>query len=96
MMALACGPALPAVILLIGVYATGTSSASAQGSQEARDACTGDAMQFCSEFIPDVQKTTKCMMAKRRMLSRGCQIAMANQHRARRRAGRHCVHGHYC
>jgi len=92
----ACGPTLPAAVLLIGVYAMGTSGASAQASQETRDACTGDAMQFCSEFVPDVPKVTKCMMAKRRILSKACQIAMANEHKARRRAGQHCAHGHNC
>ncbi len=96
MMGLACGPALPAVILLIGVYAMGTSSAGAQASQETRDACTGDAMQFCSEFVPDVPKITKCMTAKRRMLSKACQVAMANEHRARQRAERRCAQGHKC
>jgi hypothetical protein len=97
-MRLTCGPGLPAVALLIGVYAMGTGDANAQASQATRDACTGDAMQFCSEFVPDVEKITKCMVAKRRMLSKACQAAMANEHKVRRRAGRQCVrtHGHKC
>ena len=90
----ACGPWLPAVALLVGVYAMGTTGAHAQASQATRDACTGDAMQFCSEFVPDVEKITKCMVAKRRTLSKACQIAMANEHKARRSAARHCVRGH--
>jgi hypothetical protein len=82
------GPALPAGLVLVA-FAIG--NAAAQGSPEVRDACTGDAMQFCSEFIPDVPSVTKCMVAKRRQLSRVCQLAMANQHkvyhyRDRRRA----------
>ena len=95
-MRLACGPVLPAVALLIGVYAMGTSGVHAQASQETRDTCTGDAMQFCSDFVPDVAKITKCMIAKRRMLSKACQVAMANEHKVRRGAARHCVRGHKC
>ena len=95
----ACGSGLPAVALLVGVYAMGTTGANAQASQATRDACTGDAMQFCSEFVPDVQKITKCMVAKRRMLSKACQVAMANEHKARRgaaRTARRCTRGHKC
>lgn len=95
-MRLACGPGLVAVALLVGVYAMGTTGANAQASQATRDACTGDAMQFCSEFVPDVDKITKCMVAKRRTLSKACQIAMANEHKARRSAARHCRRGHKC
>jgi hypothetical protein len=85
LMCLARAPGVLCVIGLIGLGAMGISSASAQAnnaaSQEARDACTNDAMQFCSEFVPDVDKITKCMVAKRRLLSRRCQIAMANEHK---------------
>ena len=40
------GPALPAAILLIGISAIGMGGAAAQGSPEARQACTPDAMGF--------------------------------------------------
>jgi len=74
-------PALPAALLLIGIGAAGIGSAAAQGSPEASQACAPDAMKLCSDFIPDVPKITKCMMAKRRQLSKECRVAMANQHR---------------
>ena len=67
-----CGPALPAALLLIGMSAMGITDAAAQGSPEARQACTPDAMRLCSEFTSDVSQTTKCMMAKRRQLSAAC------------------------
>ena len=60
-----CGPALAAALLLIGMSAVGITDAAAQGSPEARQACTPDAMRLCSEFTSDVSQTTKCMMAKR-------------------------------
>ena len=63
-----CGPALPAALLLIGMSVMGITDAAAQGSPEARQACTPDAMRLCSEFTSDVSQTTKCMMAKRAQL----------------------------
>jgi hypothetical protein len=74
-------PALPGTLLLIGIGVAGIGGAAAQGSPEARQACAPDAMRLCSDFIPDVPKITKCMMAKRAQLSKECRVAMANQHR---------------
>ena len=51
-----CGPALPAALLLIGMSVMGIKDAAAQGSPEARQACTPDAMRLCSEFTSDVSK----------------------------------------
>jgi hypothetical protein len=77
--------ALPAGLLLLGLH-----SASAQGTPEARQACTPDAMRLCSDFIPDVPKITKCMMRNYRNLSRECRVAMAHGHRYyRHRVYRH-------
>ena len=95
-----CGPALPAALLLIGMTAMGITDAAAQGSPEARQACTPDAMRLCSEFTSDVSLTTKCMMAKRAQWGPECRAAMAHgtSHRAYRhyyRHYRHCTHG-YC
>ena len=95
-----CGPALPAALLLIGMSVMGITDAAAQGSPEARQACTPDAMRLCSEFTSDASQTTKCMMAKRAQLSPECRAAMAHgtSHRAYRHYYRHyrnCTHG-YC
>jgi hypothetical protein len=70
----ACWLALPAGLLLVGV-----GSASAQ-SDEVRQACSGDAMQLCSDFIPDVPKITVCMRRNYRRLSLECRQAMAHGH----------------
>jgi hypothetical protein len=78
-MRLVCWPILPVGLLLIGL-----GGAAAQGTPESRQACTPDAMRLCSDVIPDVPKITKCMMAKRRQLSKECLVAMANQHRSYR------------
>jgi hypothetical protein len=100
MMRLACGPALSVGLLLIGIGAMGISGAAAQqGTPEARQACTPDAMRLCSDFIPDVAKVTRCMMAKRAQLSRECRMAMAAGHGGGKRHYRHyarggCAHAH--
>jgi hypothetical protein len=77
-MRLAFWPAVPVGLLLIGLHG---ANAQDQSSPEVRQACTPDAMRLCSDFIPDVPKITRCMMAKRAQLSRECRVAMANQHR---------------
>jgi hypothetical protein len=95
-MPLVYGAALPAAILLIGIGAIGIGGAAAQGSPEARQACTPDAMRLCSDFTSDVTLTTKCMMAKRAQLSPECRAAMAHGHGAYYRTyrhSRHCTHG---
>jgi hypothetical protein len=75
-MRLVSWPGLTAGLLLIGLTA-----AAAQGSPEVRQACTADAMRVCSDFIPDVPKITRCMIAKHAELSKECRVAMANEHR---------------
>jgi hypothetical protein len=76
-MYLVCLLALPVAIVPAG-------SAGAQGTPEARQACTPDAMRLCSDFIPDVPKITKCMIRKYAQLSRPCRLAMSRGHTSRR------------
>jgi len=66
----------------------GPRGAAAQGTPEAREACTPDAMRLCSDFIPDVPKITKCMMSKYRQLSPACRVAMSRGHRTTTTAAR--------
>jgi hypothetical protein len=79
-----CGLALPAALLLIGIGVVPITGAAAQGTPEARQACTPDAMRLCSEFLSDVSQTTRCMLAKRAYLSPECRAAMGRgtYHRA--------------
>jgi len=74
--------------LTVAVLPVGLTGAAAQGSPEVRQACTPDAMRLCSEFIPDVPKITRCMVAKHAQLSKECRYAMAHQHRTYRSARR--------
>jgi len=63
--------------LLAGAIFLGLASANAQGSADAQQACTGDAMRLCADAIPDVPKVTACMKSKYRQLSPPCRLVMA-------------------
>jgi hypothetical protein len=92
---LVCAPALPACFAIVGICLVGITGAAAQASDETRQACTGDAMRLCSEFIPDVPKITACMTRKRAQVSRECRLAMMHEHLRYRRVGRaHCRYRH--
>jgi hypothetical protein len=62
--------------VLAGAVVLDLNGVNAQGSPEAQQACTPDAMRLCADAIPDVPKVTACMNAKYSQLSRACQIAM--------------------
>lgn len=71
---------MPAIKKLTTVAAAATlalafaiSPASAQGTAEERSACMGDAFQFCSAAIPDVDKVTACLKENLPRLSPACQ-----------------------
>jgi len=69
-----CGLALPAALLL-GSLGVATAQRG-EGTPEARQACTPDAMRLCSQFIPDAGKVKTCMLSKRGQLSQACRVAM--------------------
>lgn len=52
-----------------------SGAALAQGTPEQRQACAADAVELCSDTIPDVAKTTACMKAHFAKLSPRCKIA---------------------
>lgn len=83
------------LVLLVGALLCRLDGAGAQGSPEAQQACTPDAMRLCSEFIPDVGKVTACMMAKRSQLSQACRIAMRGG-KGEEREARHRRYYHHC
>jgi hypothetical protein len=41
---------------------------------EQQQACSGDAFRLCSAEIPDVDRVTVCMIAKKSQLSPGCRV----------------------
>ena len=58
-----------ATALALGLLTT----ASFAYTQEQQQLCSGDAMRLCSSEIPDVDRVTACMVAKRAQLSDGCK-----------------------
>ena len=61
-----------AFVLAWAVSFTPTPAA-AQGTPEQRQACQPDAMRLCSEFVPDVERITACMVKNRIRLSPPCR-----------------------
>jgi hypothetical protein len=41
---------------------------------EQQQACSGDAFRLCGDAIPDVDRVTACMIARRAQLSPGCRV----------------------
>jgi hypothetical protein len=89
-----CWLALPAAFLLGGL-SMAAARPSAEGSAEARQACTPDAMRLCSEFIPNVAQVKACMLRKRAQLSPACRVAMRGGPRRREYRVRHGVRVHH-
>ncbi|WP_158808287.1 hypothetical protein [Beijerinckia sp. L45] len=71
------------LILMLGLATTGviasTAAVRAQDddaenyTMEEVQACSGDAMRFCHDAMPDVHKIESCMQAKKSQLSKACQ-----------------------
>jgi hypothetical protein len=64
------------VTMLTCTLAAGATAALAQ-SQDEQQACTNDAFQFCQNAIPDRNRVFACLMENRRVISRPCQVIMA-------------------
>ena len=43
-------------------------------TQDQQQACTGDAFRLCGSEIPDVDRVTACMVARKAELSPGCRV----------------------
>lgn len=43
-------------------------------TQEEQQACSPDAMRLCSEFVPNVDAITACMVKKKAQLSPQCRV----------------------
>ena len=61
-----CAAVIAATILMMG-------HAAAQGTPEQRAACTGDALSFCGEFVPNVELITACLRKNLKKISPECR-----------------------
>jgi hypothetical protein len=62
-----------ATALTIALFATTRAGAE---TAEGRQACTNDAFQFCSEFIPDRERVFRCLEARKPQISAACRETM--------------------
>jgi hypothetical protein len=66
--------------MLLGLaLMTAASPAAAQGTPEQRAACENDAMRLCGQFVPDVDRITACMHARRSQLSPRCRAVFGRK-----------------
>ena len=54
------------------------AAAQSRGTPEQQQACQPDAMRLCSEFVPDVERITACMIKNRIRLSAPCRAVFSN------------------
>jgi Cysteine rich repeat len=58
--------------------------AAAQGTPEQRAACEQDAYRFCSQYIPDENRTANCLRRNRVNLSPPCRRLFSGGGKSRR------------
>jgi hypothetical protein len=68
--------AFGAVAILASALASGLPTSAAAETQADRDACIGDVMSLCSQFIPDRDKITACLRKDLSKLSPACHAVM--------------------
>jgi hypothetical protein len=68
--------AVPAGLALM--IALAPSRATAQGTREQRAACEDEARWLCSNYIPDENAITACMVRNRSALSRRCRAMLGS------------------
>jgi hypothetical protein len=61
---------MPAIALSLSFL----SSAAHAYTPEQQQACTPDAFRLCGNAIPDVDRVTACMIARKSQLSPGCRV----------------------
>jgi hypothetical protein len=77
------------IAALLGLTLVAVASpAAAQGTPEQRAACEDDAMRLCGNYVPDVQRITACMQARRGQLSPRCRAVFAGGAKKRAKARR--------
>jgi hypothetical protein len=58
-------------------FAPAPATAQFRGTPEQQQACQPDAMRLCSEFVPDVERITACMIKNRIRLSPPCRAVFS-------------------
>jgi hypothetical protein len=61
-------------MLAMALSAALLASAARAYTPEQQQACTPDAFRLCGDAIPDVDRVTACMIARKSELSPGCRV----------------------
>jgi hypothetical protein len=77
-------PSMAAGCLLGLALMVAATPAAAQGTPEQRAACEQDAYRFCSQYIPDENRTASCLRRYRVALSPACRRMLSGGRRPRR------------
>jgi len=59
--------------LAIALFASHIPTPASAYTPEQQQACTPDAMRLCGEYVPDVERITACMIARKSQLSPECR-----------------------
>jgi hypothetical protein len=62
------------LMLAMALSAALLSGAAHAYTPEQQQACSGDAFRLCGDAIPDVDRVTACMIARKSQLSPGCRV----------------------
>ncbi len=65
---------IPGLITAVALIASAQTSASAQGTEQQREACTPDAFRLCGQFMPDADRVEVCLRNAGPKLSRACYV----------------------
>jgi hypothetical protein len=60
-------------VLAMALSASAFSTSASAYTPEQQQACTGDAMNLCGAYVPDVDRITACMIQNKARLSPGCR-----------------------
>ena len=74
-----------ALLALALIFPILPATAQQQWTPQQRAACEPDAMRLCSQYVPDVQRTSRCMSHYRRSLSPACRAVFSGGQRKLRR-----------
>jgi hypothetical protein len=69
-------PCLAAPVAVVLLAAIAPWPAAAQGTPQQRAACEDEARWLCSNYIPDADAITACMVRNRHLLSPRCRAAL--------------------
>jgi len=66
------------MLTLVGLaLAPAAARADDQQAGQSQNACMGDAMTVCGQFIPDRERVAHCLMVNRARISVPCRVALA-------------------